>query len=359
MPVLESKQEDTLYTALKKHFKELINSGELAPGEKLPGERAIATKYSVSRWTVVEALKLLEQENYIKRIDRRGAFVNDLSVEKSRLLNIIYALPEGPISEENLGFSGWQRHHEIQTGLMSGMRQFGLNLQFVDPSQYTLEAAEEMLAGADGVIFWDSIPEMLLKRLTDRGINCVVMASWSDISGFSSVGYGREEGIKMVSDFIIEQKYKSVGFLIGSSFAERAARIKMNLEVSGVKTAPEWIYQLGACSINEGYEILRSSLDKNLDALPELLYCDQMIYPIPLLRLIYERGWKLGKDIKVMSYTCRNAIANISSDLTYVRIPYFEIGFEACKLIKKLHDDNDGEIRHVEIPPELGRSISA
>ncbi|MFA6714409.1 MAG: GntR family transcriptional regulator [Victivallales bacterium] len=359
MPALESRQDETLYIALKKHFKELINSGELAPGEKLPGERAIAAKYSVSRWTVVEALKLLERENYIKRIDRRGAFVNDLSTEKSRLLNIFYALPDDPVNEENLGFSGWQRHHEIQTGLMAGMRQFGLNLQFIDPSRYALETAEEMFTGADGVIFWDFVSEMLVRRLTNRGVNCVIMVPKNTISGFSSVSYDREKGIKMVSDFIIERKYKSVGFLVSSSLAERAARIKMNLEVSGVKTAPEWIYQLGACSINEGYEILRLSLDRDLNALPELLYCDQMIYPIPLLRLIYERGWELGKDIKVMSYTCRNAISNISSDLTYVRIPYFEMGLEACKLIRKLHDDNDGEIRHIKIQPELVRSISA
>jgi len=360
MPVLENKKNETLYIALKRHFKELINSGELSPGEKLLGERAIATKYSVSRWTVVEALKLLEQENYITRIDRRGAFVNDLTAEKTRLLNIIYVLPKGPISEENLGFSGWQRHHEIQTGLMSGMQQFGLNLQLVDPTQWSLDAAEEMLAKADGVIFWDNIPENLLKRLTDRGRNCLVITPFpTTASGFSSVGYGREEGIKMVSDFILENKYKSVGFLIGSSTAERAARIKMNLEISGVKTAPEWIYQLGACSINEGYEILRSSLAEDLDSLPELLYCDQMIYPIPLLRLIYERGWKLGKDIKIMSYTCRNAITNMSPDLTYVRIPYFEMGFEACKLIKKLHDNNNGEIKHIQISPELVKSISA
>lgn len=359
MTILQNKDNETLHVALKKHLKQLINSGELAPGEKLLGERAIASKYSVSRWTVVEALKLLEQENYIKRIDRRGAFVNDLSAEKSRLLNVIYALPEGPISEENLGFSGWQRHHEIQTGLMSGMREFGLNLQLVDPTQFTLDAAEEMFAKADGVIFWDTIQERLLKRLTRRSVNCIVMAPKSIITGFSSVGYGREEGIKMVSDFILERKYKSVGFLVGSSFAERAAKIKMNLEISGVKTAPEWIYPLGDCSINEGYKILRSSLDKDLKSLPELLYCDQMIYPIPLLRLIYERGWILGKDIKIMSYTCRHAIANISSDLTYVRIPYFEMGFEACKLIKKLHNGDDGEIKHIQIPPELIKNISA
>jgi len=359
MPVLENKKNETLYIVLKRHFKELINSGELVPGEKLLGERAIATKYSVSRWTVVEALKLLEQENYIKRIDRRGAFVNDIKTENTRLLNVIYALPEGPISEENLGFSGWQRHNEIQTGLMSGMRQFGLNLQLVDPAQFTLDAAEEIFSKADGVIFWNTIQERLLKRLTQRGVNCVVMAPSSTIPGFSSVGYGREEGIKMVSDFILERKYKSVGFLVGSSFAERAAKIKMNLELFGVRTAPEWIYPLGACSINEGYEILRSSLDKDLKSLPELLYCDQMIYPIPLLRLIYERGWILGKDIKIMSYTCQDAIANISSDLTYVRIPYFEIGFESCKLIKKLHDDNDDGIKHIQISPELIKNISA
>jgi DNA-binding LacI/PurR family transcriptional regulator len=359
MIVLENKKNETLHIALKQHYKQLINSGELGPGEKLLSERAIANKHSVSRWTVVEALKLLEQENYIKRIDRRGAFVNDLKAAKSKLINVIYALPEGEINEENLGFAGWQRHHEIQTGLMSGMRKFGLNLQLVDPAQFTLDAAEDMFARADGVIFWNTIHEDLLRRLTLRGVNCVVIAPSSKILGFSTVGYGREEGIGMVSDFILKHKYKSVGFLVGSGLSERSARIKMSLEVAGVKTAPEWIYQLGACSINEGYEILHSSLASDLDSLPELLYCDQMIYPIPLLRLIYERGWTLGQDIKVMSYTCRHAIANISPDLTYVRIPYFEMGMKACELVKQLYNNSDSKITHVQISPELVKNISA
>jgi DNA-binding LacI/PurR family transcriptional regulator len=359
MELLDIQQNEALHIVLKKHYQELIKSGQLKPGEKLPGERAIADKYSVSRWTVVEALKLLEQEHYIKRIDRRGAFVNDPDAAKSTAVNIIYALPEGEISEANLGFSRWQRHHEIQTGLMAGMRKFGLNLQLVDPAGFTLDTAVEMFARSDGVIFWDTVQEELLRRLTQRGVNCVVMAPSSRMPGFSSVGYGREEGIKMVSDFIIENKYKSVGFLVGSSLAERAARIKMNLEISGVKTSPEWIYPMGACSINEGYDILSSVLSNNLESLPELLYCDQMIFPIPLLRVIYERGWKLGRDIKVMSYTCRQAITNISPDLTYVRIPYFEMGFKACELIKKMFMSHDNTITHIKIPPELVRSISA
>ncbi len=359
MPVLENSSNDTLHIALKKHFENLITSGVLVPGEKLKSERIIANDFSVSRWTVVEALKLLEQEKYIRRIDRRGAFVNDLKTRQIRQINVIYALPEGEISEENLGFSGWQRHHEIQTGLMAGMRKFDINLQFIDPKKFTLEEAEELFVKAGGVIFWDTAQEELLRRLSNRGVNCVILAPFPGVAGISSVGYGREQGIKIISDYIIEHKYRSIGFLVPHGSAERSARIKMNLETAGVKTAPEWIYQLGNCTINQGYEILRKALPEDLSKLPELLYCDLMIYPIPLLRLIYERNWKLGKDIKVMSYTCRQAIGNISSDLTYVRIPYFEMGFKACELVRKLYENPDKKIRHIEVPPELVRGISA
>ena len=44
------------------HFAAMIEAGSLAPGTKLPPERALAEQFSVTRVTVRQALTILEGE---------------------------------------------------------------------------------------------------------------------------------------------------------------------------------------------------------------------------------------------------------------------------------------------------------
>jgi DNA-binding GntR family transcriptional regulator len=54
----------------------MIEAGTLAPGTKLPPERALAGEFSITRVTVRQALTRMEAEGLIFREDRRGWFVS-------------------------------------------------------------------------------------------------------------------------------------------------------------------------------------------------------------------------------------------------------------------------------------------
>ena len=54
----------------------MIEAGTLAPGTKLPPERALAEEFSITRVTVRHALIRMEAEGLIFREDRRGWFVS-------------------------------------------------------------------------------------------------------------------------------------------------------------------------------------------------------------------------------------------------------------------------------------------
>ncbi|HBC89659.1 MAG TPA: hypothetical protein DCZ94_22195 [Lentisphaeria bacterium] len=56
---------------------ELLESGKLKEGDKLPGARVIAEKLGISMLIVQNAISSLEQENIIKNYPRRGAFIRD------------------------------------------------------------------------------------------------------------------------------------------------------------------------------------------------------------------------------------------------------------------------------------------
>jgi GntR family transcriptional regulator len=64
------------YLQLAERIRGQISSGALATGDRLPSEGDLATAHDLSRATVREALRQLEEEGWVTRIARRGAFAS-------------------------------------------------------------------------------------------------------------------------------------------------------------------------------------------------------------------------------------------------------------------------------------------
>lgn len=76
-----------LYDQVKIHIKEMIATGELAPGNKLPNEKELCETFNTSRITIRRALKELESEGVIEIIHGKGTFVKSLK-QQLHILNL-------------------------------------------------------------------------------------------------------------------------------------------------------------------------------------------------------------------------------------------------------------------------------
>jgi DNA-binding transcriptional regulator YhcF (GntR family) len=65
-----------LHRRIAESLSNLVSSGKLKPGDKLPSERQIARQFEASRATVRTALSHLEQSGLINRRERRSAIVS-------------------------------------------------------------------------------------------------------------------------------------------------------------------------------------------------------------------------------------------------------------------------------------------
>lgn len=74
-PHLDSSSGVPLYQQLSRHFGQLISSGALAFGERLPATRELAGLLGLNRTTVSAAYELLEAEGLIRGEVGRGSFV--------------------------------------------------------------------------------------------------------------------------------------------------------------------------------------------------------------------------------------------------------------------------------------------
>lgn len=75
-------------------LRDAILTGKLKPGERLM-EIALAERLGVSRTPVREAMKKLEQENFIEMVPRKGAYVADINAKDMLDVLEIRALLEG------------------------------------------------------------------------------------------------------------------------------------------------------------------------------------------------------------------------------------------------------------------------
>ncbi|MCD7839676.1 MAG: GntR family transcriptional regulator [Erysipelotrichaceae bacterium] len=71
---LNNSDSQPLYLQLKNTIKELIDSGEIAKGEKILSEKELCEKYQVSRITVRNALSELENEGYLIKKQGKGSY---------------------------------------------------------------------------------------------------------------------------------------------------------------------------------------------------------------------------------------------------------------------------------------------
>jgi GntR family transcriptional repressor for pyruvate dehydrogenase complex len=66
-----------LYEQIVGQVEESILSGQLKPGDQLPAERELATRFGVSRTAVREAVKCLREKGLVEAYTGRGTFVTN------------------------------------------------------------------------------------------------------------------------------------------------------------------------------------------------------------------------------------------------------------------------------------------
>lgn len=74
---LNYRDSKPIYEQIKDGLKRLIITGAIAPDEKMPSVRELASQLAINPNTIAKAIRELEQEGYIYTITGRGSFTAD------------------------------------------------------------------------------------------------------------------------------------------------------------------------------------------------------------------------------------------------------------------------------------------
>jgi DNA-binding GntR family transcriptional regulator len=120
------KSEDHLYLQIARSLKEEIVSGVYPVGSHLPTEDDLCKSFSVSRYTVREALRRLREDNLISSRPRAGTIVvprrsSDSYVQDVMSINDLLAFAAGARFEiESIKMASIDEKLASRTGLASG-----------------------------------------------------------------------------------------------------------------------------------------------------------------------------------------------------------------------------------------------
>ncbi|KMT20874.1 PLP-dependent aminotransferase family protein [Clostridium cylindrosporum] len=80
-----------IYLQLGYHIKSLILKGFINPHSKLPSTRELSSILGISRNTTMMAYEYLEDEGFLYTKKNKGAFVSDIKISETKVLNIDYS----------------------------------------------------------------------------------------------------------------------------------------------------------------------------------------------------------------------------------------------------------------------------
>jgi len=96
-------QRDQLYTQVAHRLQQLIVAESLLPGDKLPGERELASRLGVSRTVVREAIRVLADRGLLRVKQGCGTYVRDLSAKDAAApLGLLLKMRKCPDTAERL-----------------------------------------------------------------------------------------------------------------------------------------------------------------------------------------------------------------------------------------------------------------
>ncbi len=74
---LDYRDARPIYEQVRDGLRSLMVTGVLAPGEKLPSVRSLATELAINPNTIQRAYAQLETEGYVYTVSGRGTFVSE------------------------------------------------------------------------------------------------------------------------------------------------------------------------------------------------------------------------------------------------------------------------------------------
>lgn len=289
---------------------------------------------TVSRAIHYPHLVRSETRDQIRRVmDRLGyvyhATAGDLSRNRSSIIGVIIPTAKSLIFSSSL-LALQEIAQEQNYSLIVGSSKYSAQIEH----QLLKQFKERRVAGVilTGFVIGQ---ESLVKELVQSGIPCVVIWDKLEDSDLSYVGFDNFKATYAMTEYLIGLRHRDIGLIIGPhSKVERVSKrlhgFKAALRDNGVLFRPEWVLEKEPTLI-DGKEAMNRLL--SLPQRPTAVFAASDTLALGAMAAIREAGLRIPDDVSIVGFDDVEVAAYCNPPLTTVRVPAYEIGQMAIKIL--------------------------
>lgn len=358
---IDKDSKTSLLVQVSENLIQDIRLGKLKRGKRLPGERMLAQRFGVSRGTVIEALSLLEQQNYIERIPAKGTFVADDVQHELSAKRIVFPFPEAAIGIDSLGsLENWGITSEFYRGMLAeaSTQNTEIIFQHFEEPENEIQLSRQLrrIKDYDGAVFVSGQLQQLRDSMLSMDKPCVVhMGSSPDAinNKVATVSHDFAAAMEEIVNHLSERAFQKM-LVISQASPDKHDKYKVDMatEIAGKRKIVTEYIAIEKSEINErSFDTFQ--LEKLLTNQSTAILC----LCTDLVPFIYDfaqqKGLKTGDDFGVVGYATGVTFNNLMPELTYSQIDNFEMGKVACRMVIDGINGKEWRGLHKQIPGTL------
>lgn len=196
-----------------------------------------------------------------------------------------------------------------------------------------------------------------LQRLRQRGISVVLLDRPSRIKDLCSVAVDDVRGGELATAHLLEQGHERIAFVHGPlsirQCADRRRGVHRALKAAGFDFEHALVdITTAAQSAREGELVVEQLLEARVK--PTAVFCANDLLALGVMRGLIKRGLSIPRDMAMVGYDDVEFASVLSTPLTSVRQPKYELGRTAAELLlDEAHNFADHQHKHIIYQPEL------
>jgi GntR family transcriptional regulator, arabinose operon transcriptional repressor len=366
---VDAKDPLPRHAQVQRILREMVLTGQLKPGDKIPAELQIADALGVSKMTVNKALLALTASGMLVREVGRGTFVSDNPLSSNdgengnhrsvpRRPRIVLSFIEGAKNVLDGDYHG-TLYRGVREVLESEDNDVGVDV-VLSPLATRDYLAEDERDPADGLLIFapraESIPS--IEALWRRGKAVLVVgASWPSLV-VPSLDSDNIGGAVDAVEHLVRLGHKRIALFYAceenANTQDRIAGYRRALSMAGLpyddrlEVLGEQIWHAGDAAKRRLSDLLFG------DAPVTGIFAAGHYMALEAKNVIREAGLRVPEDVSVVGYDDPISAQLVYPPLTTIRQPLFEMGRRAAeRLLRLVRGDEPRSIIREMLPGQL------
>lgn len=346
---LPMEEKSLKYQELLAYLNNLIDTGKLPPGGKLPSENQLAGMFGISRQTVRHAIGILEEENRVSRVRGSGTYVSDSrteNLEKRNRIAVVTTYVESYIFPKTI------------QGIESVLFEKGYSVQIAftnNTTQREKSVLQDIISREDvaGVIVEGTksgLPNPnihLYRKLQEKKIPILFINTFYPEIAAPHVSLNDVEAARKAVKYLQEKGHTRIGTIMKLDDGQGRLRYLGYVEAmeqAGLPVSDSRIVWIDT----DDFKQLSLCMDKILARISNctalLCYNDQVAYQ--LVNLLRERGVRVPEDLSLISIDDSDLARMCEVPVTSLPHPKERLGAKAAENLLELIDNPRSDVTY-------------